>query len=255
MEALRVEGLTKEFGGIRALNNISFTVKNGERLAIIGPNGAGKTTLFNLLNGQYKATAGRIYFLGREITDMPTRSRTYLGQGRSFQVTSLFSNLTVLCNVLLAIQGTGPPRFQLFRSISAYKHLYTKAQELLEAVALWSKRNELAQSLSYGEQRRLEITLSLALEPKLLLLDEPSTGLTPAESSDIVNMIANLVRDITVIVVAHDMDLVFGMAERIMVLHYGEIIADGTPAEIQTHSRVKEIYMGIEEDTRSAGAI
>jgi len=255
MEALRIEELTKTFGGVRALNNISFTVKIGERLAIIGPNGAGKTTLFNLLNGQYKATAGRIYLFGREITNIPTCNRTYLGQGRSFQLTSLFPKLTVLRNVLLAIQGTGPPRFQLFRPISTYKHLYTKAQELLEAVALWSKKDELVQSLSYGEQRRLEITLSLASEPKLLLLDEPSSGLTPAESSDIINMIANMLRDITVIVVAHDMDLVFGMAERIMVLHYGEIIADGTPTEIQTHSRVKEIYMGIKEDTGSARAI
>lgn len=252
MEALKVEGLTKIFGGVKAVNNVSFTVQVGERLAIIGPNGAGKTTLFNLLNGQIKATDGRIYFFGWEITNVPTRNRIYLGQGRSFQVTSLFPKLTVLRNVLLAVQGTRPPRFQLFRPISAYKHLYTKAQELLESVALWRKRDELVQSLSYGEQRRLEITLSLASEPKVLLLDEPSTGLTAAESSDIVTMIGNLVRDITVIVVAHDMDLVFGMAERIIVLHYGEIIADGTPEEIQTHSRVKEIYMGIEEDTGNA---
>ncbi len=252
METLRVEGLTKTFGGVTALNNVSFAIETGERLAIIGPNGAGKTTLFNLLNGQLKATDGRIYLFGQEITNAPTRHRTSLGQGRSFQLSSLFFKLTVLHNILLAIQGTGAPRYQLLRPISAYKHMYNKAQELLESVALWDKREELAQSLSYGEQRRLEISLSIASEPKLLLLDEPSSGLTAAESADIVTMIGNLGPDITVALVAHDMDLVFGMAKRIMVLHYGEIIADGTPQEIQANSRVKEIYMGTEEEAGSA---
>jgi len=248
METLRVEGLTKNFGGVTALNNVSFTVETGERLAIIGPNGAGKTTLFNLLNGQEIPTSGRIYFFGQDITTVPTYSRAHLGQGRSFQLTTLFLKLTVLHNILLAIQGTGAPRYQLLRPISAYKHLYNKAQELLESVALWEKREELVQSLSYGEQRRLEISLSIASEPKLLLLDEPSSGLTAAESADIVTMIANLGSDITVALVAHDMDLVFGMAKRIMVFHYGEIIADGTPEEIQANARVKEIYMGTEEE-------
>jgi branched-chain amino acid transport system ATP-binding protein len=252
MEALKIKGLTKTFGGVQALNNVSFTIKIGERLAIIGPNGAGKTTLFNLLNGQEKVTAGRIYFFGREITNAPTRHRTYLGQGRSFQLTSLFPKLTVLHNVLLAVQGTKPSRFQLFRPITAYTQLFTKAQELLEAMALWEKRDEVVGALGYGEQRRLEITLSLASEPKLLLLDEPSSGLTATESADIITMIGKLGPDVTVILVAHDMDLVFGMAERIMVLHYGEIIADGTPEEIQADSRVKEIYMGIEEEAGSA---
>lgn len=254
MEALKIEGLSKNFGGVQALKDVSFTVEVGERLAIIGPNGAGKTTLFNLLNGQEKATAGRIYHFGKEITTMPTYRRAHLGQGRSFQLTSLFPKLTVLDNVLLAVQGTKPSRFQLFRPITAYKYLFTKAQELLGAMALWEKKDDLVQALGYGEQRRLEIALSLASEPKLLLLDEPSSGLTAAEGADIVTTIRNLGPDITVIVVAHDMDLVFGLAERVMVLHYGEVIADGTPDEIQADSRVKEIYMGIEEETGSARA-
>jgi len=254
MEALRVEGLSKNFGGVQALKGVSFTVQVGERLAIIGPNGAGKTTLFNLLNGQEKATAGQIYFFGQEITTMPTHRRAHLGQGRSFQLTNLFPNLTVLDNALLAVQGTKPSRFQLFRPFTAYKHLFTKAQELLGVVALWEKRDDLVQALGYGEQRRLEVTLSLASEPKLLLLDEPSSGLTAAEGTDIVTMIRNLGPDITVVVVAHDMDLVFGLAHRIMVFHYGEVIADGTPEEIQADSRVKEIYMGIEEETGNARA-
>jgi len=249
MEALRVEGLSKNFGGLQALKNVSFNVQAGERLAIIGPNGAGKTTLFNLLNGQESATAGRIYFFGQEITPLPTHRRAHLGQGRCFQLTSLFLNISVLDNTLLAIQGTKPSRYQLFRPVTAYKHLFTKAKELLGAMALWERRDDIVRALGYGEQRRLEIALSLASEPKLLLLDEPSSGLTPAESADIVTMIRNLGADITVVVVAHDMDLIFGLAERIIVLHYGEIIADGTPEEIQADSRVKEIYMGIEEGT------
>lgn len=253
MEALRIEGLSKNFGGVWALKDVSFTVQAKERLVLIGPNGAGKTTLFNLLNGQESATTGRIYLFGQDITYIPTYSRAQLGQGRSFQLTSLFSKLTVLDNALLAVQGTKPSRFQLFRPITVYKHLFTKAQELLEAMALWERRDDMVQTLGYGEQRRLEIALSLASEPKLLLLDEPSSGLTAAESTDIIAMIHNLGPDVTVVVVTHDMDLVFGLADRIMVLHYGQVIADGTPEEIQANSRVKEIYMGVEEGTGNAG--
>ncbi len=253
-EALKIEGLSKNFGGVQAVKDVSFTVQAGERLAIIGPNGAGKSTLFNLINGQEFATAGRIYFFGQDITTMPTHRRAHLGQGRSFQLSSLFPKLTVLDNALLAVQGTKPSRFQWFRPITVYKHLLTKAQELLETMALWERRDDLAQALGYGEQRRLEIALSLASEPKLLLLDEPSSGLTASESADIITMIRNVGPDITIVVIAHDMDLVFGLAERIMVLYYGQVIADGTPEEIQANSRVKEIYMGIEEGTGNAGA-
>lgn len=249
MEALRVEHLTKNFGGVQALHDVSFSVEAGDKLAIIGPNGAGKTTLFNVLNGQLSATSGRIYLFGQEITTMATHRRAHLGEARSFQLTSLFLNLTVLDNTLLAIQGTKPSRFQMFRPITAYEHLFVKAKELLASMALWEKRNDLVQAISYGEQRKMEIALSLASEPKLLMLDEPSTGLTAAESAELINMIRNLGQDITVLVVAHDMDLVFGLADRIMVLHYGRIIAEGTPEEIQADSRVKEIYMGIEEGT------
>ncbi len=254
MEVLRVEGLFRDFGGVHAVKDVSFSVEVGERLAIIGPNGAGKTTLLNLLNGQEKVTAGRIYFLGQDITDLPTYRRAHLGQGRSFQLTSLFPNLTVLYNDVLAIQGTKPSRFQLFHPITAYKHIFAKAQELLTAMALWEKRDDLVQALGYGEQRRLEISLSLASKAKLLLLDEPSSGLTADESIEMTNMIRNLGADITVAIVAHDMDLVFGLASRIIVLHYGEIIADGKPEEIQANPRVREIYMGIEEGTGNAGA-
>ena len=245
MEALKLEGLSKDFGGVHAIRDVSISVEAGELLAIIGPNGAGKTTLFNLLSGQLPPTAGRVYLFGQEITNMAAHQRAHLGIARSFQVTTLFLNLTVLDNTLLALQGTRPSRFQMFRSATAYEHLYTKAQKLLDSMDLWEKKDDEVHAISYGEQRKLEIALSLASEPKLLLLDEPSTGLTTAESADIIDMIRNLGTDITVIIVAHDMDLVFGVAERIIVLHYGEIIAEGTPEEISTDSRVREIYMGV----------
>jgi len=254
MEALRVEGLSKDFGGVHALSNVSFSVEVGEHLAIIGPNGAGKTTLFNLLNGQLPPTAGRIYFFGQDITTMPTYRRAHLGQGRSFQIISLFLNLTVLDNTLITLHGTKRSRFQILRPTKRYEHLLTRAQEMLTSVALWERKDELVKNISYGEQRRLEIALTVASEPKLLLLDEPSSGLTAAEGADIATMIRNLGTDITVVVVAHDMDLVFGVADRIMVLHYGQLIADGTPEQIQASPMVKEIYMGIEEGTGNARA-
>ena len=253
MEILRVECLAKDFGGVRALRNVSFSVETGERLAIIGPNGAGKTTLFNVLHGQLSPSAGRVYVFGQDITHMATYRRTHLGIARSFQITSLFSNLTVVDNTLLALQGTEPSRFGMFRSINAYKDTLSRAQELLEAWALWERRDDYIRNIAYGDQRRLEIALSLASNPKILLLDEPSAGLTAAESADITEKIDNLGKDVTVILIAHDMDLVFGVAERIICLHYGEIIAEGTCDEILDDLRVKEVYMGIEESAYNAG--
>jgi len=247
MEALRVEHLSKDFGGVRAVDDVSMSVAVGERLAIIGPNGAGKTTLFNLLNGQLPPTDGKVYLFGREITHLPAYRRAHLGMARSFQATTLFLNLRVMDNLLLALHGTRPSRFQMFRSGSAHKQLYIKARELLGLMGLWEKRNNRVDAVSYGEQRKLEIALSLASEPKLLLMDEPSNGLTKAEGADIIGMIRDLGKDITVILVAHDMDLVFGVAERIIVLHYGEVIAEGDPGEISRHPKVKVIYMGAEE--------
>ena len=255
MELLRVENLSKSFGGVHAVNNVSFSVEVGERLAVIGPNGAGKTTLFNLINGQLRPTAGRIYFCGQDITKMLTHQRAHAGQGRSFQLTSLFLNLTVFENALLALNGTKPSRYQVLRPITGYEDLMAKAEETLKTAALWEQKDEPVKNLSYGEQRRLEIALTTVLSDlRLLLLDEPSCGLTGVESADIIEMIRKLGRDITVLLVAHDMDLVFGVAERIKVLHYGEIIADGEPEEIQASPMVKEIYMGTMEGEGNAGA-
>jgi len=254
MEVLRVKSLSKNFGALYALRDISFSVQAGERLAIIGPNGAGKTTLFNVLDGELSATAGQIYLFGQEITNVAAYRRAHLGLGRSSQINSCFPPFTVLNNVLLALQGTQASRYQMFRPLTVYKHLFVKAEELLMPVDLWEKRNDLVQNIGYGEQRKLEVVLSLASEPKLLLLDEPTAGLTGAEGAGLIDSIRNLGRDITIIIVAHDMDLVFRVAERIIALHYGQIIAEGTPEQIQADSRVKENYMGVEEGIGNAGA-
>ena len=250
MQALRIEDLCIDFGGVQALRNVSFSVDIGERMAIIGPNGAGKTTLFNVINGQLNATAGRVLFFEQDITHLATHERVHLGMSRSFQLTTLFPSLTVLDNTLLAFQGILPSRFQALKPLSSYKNLYNKAHELLVSMRLWEERSKPVTAISYGEQRKLEIALALASRPRLLLLDEPNCGLTVSESNELISHLRNLGEVITVILVAHDMDLVFGFAEKIIVLHYGEIISQGTCDEIRRDVRVKEIYMRSAETSR-----
>ncbi|HVP79671.1 MAG TPA: ABC transporter ATP-binding protein [Thermodesulfobacteriota bacterium] len=254
MEVLKVEGLSKRFGGVYSLEDVSFSVSGGERLAIIGPNGAGKTTLFNVLAGQLSATRGRVYLFGQEITNLAPNRRARLGIARSFQISNLFFNLTVLDNTLLAIQGRRARSFQMFRSIEMYGDMFAKAKKLLRTTDLWEKRDDLVRNMSHGEQRNLEIVLSLASEPKVLLLDEPTAGLTEAESANIFKVVSGLGSDTTVLFVAHDMDLVLNVADRIIVLHYGHTIAEGTPEGIQANPKVKEVYIGIKEPATDAEA-
>lgn len=253
MEALRVEGLSKSFGGVSAVNDVSLSITVGERLAIIGPNGAGKTTLFNLINGQLSATAGHIYFFGQDVTDLPTHRRAHLGQARAFQIISLLQKMTVLDNALVTLHGTQPSRFKMFRPVRKFRNVFDQVVEMLKEMGLWERKDEPVANLGYGEQRRLEIGLGLAMQPKLLLLDEPSAGLTKEESGDIIDIIQNLESDITVLIVDHDMEMVFEAAERIIVLHYGEIMADGMPSEIEADQRVREIYLGLDEGTNHVG--
>ncbi len=252
MEILRVENLSKEFGGVRVLHDISFAVETGERLLIIGPNGAGKTTLFNVIGGQMAPTAGRLYFGGRDITRLSADGRAHLGIFRSFQICTLFLNLTVLENAMLTFHGCRPSRYHLFPNRLSYKDVMARAEDALTTAELWNCRHRPVKSLSYGEQRRLEVVLSIWSGPKLLLLDEPSNGLTSEESAALISLIKKSGKEVTVLVVADDMDLVFEVAERINVLYYGSLLASGTPEQIRTNPKVREIYMGYGEGEISA---
>lgn len=252
MEVLKVENLMQSYGGLQVLFDVSFSLEPGERVALIGPNGAGKTTLLNVLTGFIPPAAGRIHLHDYDITNMPSHKRVSLGLARSFQLNTLFPHLNLLINVLLAIQGVQTTRFRWFRPIETYTGNIAVARELLELVNLWDERDSPINALSYGQQRQVEIVLALASKPKLLLLDEPSAGLTSGETSNLIDMIRSLTRDTTVFFCAHDLDLVFSLADRVMVLYYGKIIAQGTPEEIQDDSSVREIYLGIEKESIDA---
>lgn len=247
MKALVVENLSKDFGGLRALDRVSFGVEAGERLAIIGPNGAGKTTLFQLLSGMLAPSSGRIFAFGKDITKLAAHRRAALGIGRTFQITNLFLNLTVLDNVLLAVETLGITRFNLLRPISSYKHLLARAETILNQWGMWDRRDVPVRSLSYGEQRQLEIILTLSQDRSLLLLDEPTCGLSPEEAKGFVSMIRDFSRDFTILLIDHDMDVTFEIAEKVIVLHFGRVLAYGFPDEVKRNSQVQEIYMGAQK--------
>ena len=244
MALLEVRDLSVHFGGLAAVNDVTFDVELSERLAIIGPNGAGKTTLFNLLTGQLKPSDGRVFLKGQDITHTSVFARTHMGMARSFQIVSLFPYQSVKVNALIGLQGIRKGRYGMLSYLMNDKELQAAAQELLESVELWDLRDEIVSSLAYGQQRKLEIGLSLASKPELLLLDEPSCGLTTTESADITRRIRDLGSKITVLMIAHDMDLVFGVAELVILLHYGQIACVGTCDEIRSNQLVKDIYMG-----------
>jgi branched-chain amino acid transport system ATP-binding protein len=244
MEALKVENLTKSFKGLNALSWISLSVGSGERTAIIGPNGAGKTTFINLVSGVLRPETGRIHLFGREATKMPPHKRAHLGLGRSFQLNTLFFELTILDNALLALQGTRLSCLQMLRSSALPNSFLAQAKHLLEPIGLWEKKDVQAKDLSHGEQRQLEICLSMASGAKLLLLDEPSAGLAVTETAILTELIRNLPREVAVIFSAHDLELVFSLANRIVILHQGQIVTEGTPEEVRVDLRVREIYLG-----------
>jgi branched-chain amino acid transport system ATP-binding protein len=246
VKALVVENLSMNFGGLKVLDSLSFEVAVGERLAIIGPNGAGKTTLFNLLTGMLTPSAGRIFAFGKEITKLPAHKRAALGLGRTFQITNLFLRLTVLDNVLLALEAAGAKRFNMISPVSSYEDLHHEAETILNRWGMWDKKDFPVRSLSYGEQRELEIILTLSQNRSLLLLDEPTCGLSPEEAQSFVALISDFSREYTTLIIDHDMDVIFGVAEKVMVLHYGELLAFGLPDEVKANHRVQEIYMGVE---------
>jgi len=250
MESLRIDGLRKSFGGLNILGGISLTVDAGEYVAVIGPNGAGKTTLLNVIIGELSADSGRIYLFGKDITAMPTYHRIHAGLGRSFQITRLFYDLSLLDNIALALHASRPSRHAIFRRAKSYMGVVEEAEALLRAVGLWEKKDWLAASVSYGEQRKVEISLALALKPKVLLLDEPTVGLAPGESADFVAMVKALAADTAVLFTDHDMDVVFSLATRVAVLYFGELVAEGSPEEIQRNEKVREIYLGAKKNVR-----
>jgi len=239
---IRTEALTIRFGGLTALRGVNFEVGRGEVRAIIGPNGAGKSTFFNCLTGVLRPSSGRILFHGEDITGLSPDRISQKGIARSYQITNLLPNVTTLENVRIAAQSRRHG-WSMLRHHRAYADLIEKAEAVLESVGLRAKADELAANLSHGEQRNLEIGIALATEPKLLCLDEPTAGMSTSETHETMELVRRIAKNLTILIVEHDMQVVMELAQRITVLHYGEVLAEGAPAEIQQNPRVLEVYL------------
>ncbi|MFB9266460.1 ABC transporter ATP-binding protein [Bradyrhizobium erythrophlei] len=234
--------MTVRFGGLAALSMVNFEVKRDEVCAIIGPNGAGKSTFFNCLTGVLKPTSGRILFNGEDITALPSNAISRKGIARSYQITNVMPNATALENVRIAAQSRRHG-WNMISHHSAFPDINEKAEAALQLVGLLEKADQLAANLSHGEQRNLEIGIALATEPTLLCLDEPTAGMSAAETHDTVQLIRRIANNLTILIVEHDMQVVMELCHRITVLHYGEILADGTPEEIRRNPKVQEVYL------------
>ena len=239
---LRTEGLTKRFGGLVAVNNVSIAVPRGQIRAIIGPNGAGKSTFFNCITGVLRPTSGRVLLDGDDVAGLPPNLISRRGIARSYQITNILPGATVLENVRIAAQSRHHG-WSLLRHHRSFADLMARSHAVLRDVGLDAKAEELAANLSHGEQRTLEIAIALATEPKLLCLDEPTAGMSVAETESTVELVRRIAHDLTIVIVEHDMEVVMGLAGAITVLHYGEVLAEGTPAEIQANPRVQEVYL------------
>ncbi|HWB44021.1 MAG TPA: ABC transporter ATP-binding protein [Hyphomicrobiaceae bacterium] len=244
---LLIEGLTKHFGGIIASDNISLDVLSGELHAVIGPNGAGKTTLIGQLTGEIAPNAGRIRFSGSDITPLPVYRRSALGLARSFQITSLFLDFTALDNVALAVQAHSGHSFRFWRDARSEVELREPARAALARVGLADRADAIVRRMSHGEHRQLEIAMALATRPRLLLLDEPMAGMGPEESARMVGTLRELKQELSILLIEHDMEAVFALADRISVLVYGRVIATGSPEEIRSNPEVRQAYLGDDE--------
>jgi branched-chain amino acid transport system ATP-binding protein len=242
--AISVENLSKVFGGLRAVDDASLSVSDGERRVLIGPNGAGKTTLFNCIAGTLQPTSGRVMLFGEDISRLPENKRTARGMGRTFQISNVFTDLTVFENLMLSIVGTDSRKWIMYRPVSGFTAEREQALESLAKVGLGNRADETVKFLSYGERRQLELALALNTDPKVLLLDEPCAGISPSERQRFSQLIAGLPRAITLIMIEHDIDIALALADRVTVLHRGKLIFDGTPAEVRTDPEVREVYFG-----------
>jgi branched-chain amino acid transport system ATP-binding protein len=243
---LRTRGVGKVFGKFVALNNISAEFSKGAVTSIIGPNGAGKSTYFNLLSGALAPTSGTVEFEGRDVTGMPQHRFAHMGVAKSFQITNVFPQLTTRENIRVGLQAL-VSRYDMWRPRARHHELIEQADALLALVGLWESRERAARTLAHGEQRALEVGMALASRPRLLLLDEPTAGMSPEETRTMMDLIVKLACERTVILVEHKMKLVLGISDRILVLHHGELLAEGTPLEVRRNEAVKRVYLGQRE--------
>ena len=252
---LSVRHVTRRFGGVVAVDDVSLDVQPGERRVILGPNGAGKTTLFNVIGGQDRPNSGQLFLFGRDITRMSIHSRAGLGMSRTFQITNVFPNLSVEENVLLSVQALARSRMVMYRPLRSYAGLTERAQRALEEWRLWDKRQVTARNLSHGDQRLLEIVMALNGEPRLLLLDEPTAGLSTEETQRVAGVIAGLDPRITILLIEHNMDVAFQIASWVTVMHHGRIVADGPPDQVRADPVVLGIYLGATEERAQTSAV
>jgi branched-chain amino acid transport system ATP-binding protein len=242
--ALEIRNLCKAFGGLRVTQSVNLAVAPGERRLIIGPNGAGKTTLFNQITGEIPPDSGSVHLLGRDITKVASQRRAHLGMSRTYQIITLFPNDTIVRNVTLALLGLSAQRWNPFTDLDRQTDLIDKARTSVEAVGLGHLAERPLSETSYGERRRVEIAMALAQSPKVLLLDEPYAGLSIDERQDVMKLIDRIPRDVTIVMIEHNMDVALGFADRITLLHFGEVIVEGTRAEVVSDPRTKEVYLG-----------
>ena len=244
MSALAVRNLEKTFGGLRVTSDVSLAVEPGERRLIIGPNGAGKTTLFNLITGELRPDSGSVALFDRDITRVPSRRRFHLGIARTYQIITLFHGETLLRNVMLSLLGLSRLRWNPCVRLARQAALMARARETLARVALDHLADRPLAQTSYGERRRVEVAMALAQNPRVLLLDEPFAGLSTDERRDVLRLVTSIPRDVTIVMIEHDMDVALDFAERISVLHFGEVVVEGTRGEVVAHPRTREIYLG-----------
>jgi len=241
---LEVKDLYKHFGNLTAVNGINLSVDKGKRHAIIGPNGAGKTTLFNLLSGRFRPSQGQILFRGQDITGMPSYRISRLGIARSFQIINVFPQLSVFENIHAVLMSKHHIRYQFLRNLKKWKNVTEETFPLLEQIGLLDKKDVLAGFLSYGEQRALEVGLTIASDPELILLDEPTAGMSMDETRQAIKLIDRVTKGKTLVIIEHDMEVIFSLADLITVMQYGEVLTTGAPEEIRKDQRVKEAYLG-----------